>query len=591
MQQRQEFSQQDMVRQRLPIVIAALVFASGVLLYQLASFQWLSPDVSREFELRGRANYGAIRRLPAERGLIYDRDGQPLAFNAIQYEIGVSPNMVTEPREVAAQLAIILGLNEIDLYQRIISPTQWVQIARPVTAEVGQEIADLSRNSDDLNLTGVTIDPLSKRSYPQGALAGQVIGFVIEDNDNTRGAIGVEGYYNDQLAGRVLDQEVSTIPFALPEEEREGRRGNDLILTLDRDIQFWVETELLLAVNEQGATGGTIIVMDPRNGDILAMASYPTFDPNDFINVEDPDLLKNAAISQIYEPGSVVKVLTVAGALEKGAITPEWTYNDQGTLEVGGRLVENWDNNAYGVVDTNQLLINSLNIGAATVALEMGPENFYSSMRAFGFGQPTRVDLIGEEAGILKVPGDPDWSESDLATNSFGQGISVTPLQMITAVSAIANGGLMYQPRIVRQIIDGDEVTNADPTALGRPIKAETARIVRDMMVRVVQEGAPLAQLPGYAVAGKTGTAEIPSAVGYERGPNSSIASFVGFLPADDPQVIILVKIDRPNGKWGSEVAAPIFRRLAERLVILLQIPADGVRDQLISGGGIIDHP
>lgn len=592
MQQQQETIQQVMIRQRLPFVIIMLVLASVVLLYQLASFQWLSPDVAREFELRSRANYGAIRRLPAERGLIYDRDGQPLAINTIQYGIGVSPNLVTEPSQVASQLAVILGLDEIDLYQRLTSDREWEIIARPVTAEVGQEIADLANNSTDVSYVGLTIEPLSRRFYPQGALAGQVIGFVIEDNDGrTRGAIGVEGYYNDSLAGRILDQEVSTIPFDLPVEEQEGRSGQDLILTIDRDIQFWAEAELLLTINEQGASGGTIIVMDPRNGDILAMASYPTFDPNNFISVEDPDLLKNSAISEIYEPGSIMKVITVAGALEQGVITPEWTYNDQGVLEVGGRLIENWDNNAYGVVDTTNLLVNSLNIGAATVALEMEPEGFYSTMDEFGFGDATGVDLVGEEAGILKVPGDPDWSESDLATNSFGQGVSVTPLQMITAVSAIANGGLMYQPRIVRQRIDGDEVIDAQPTALARPISAETAATVRDMMVRVVEEGATLASIPGYSIAGKTGTAQIPSALGYETGTNSTIASFVGFFPADDPQVIVLVKIDRPTVQWGSEVAAPTFRRLAERLVILMQIPSDADRDRLASSGGIINNP
>jgi cell division protein FtsI/penicillin-binding protein 2 len=463
----------------------------------------------------------------------------------------------------------------------LLTNSSWEQIARPVTADVGQAIAEL-------DLLGVIINPLSQRSYPQTQLAAPVIGFVIEDNDNTRGALGVEGSYNDQLAGRVIDQEVSNIPFEIPLETRETRqRGMDVVLTIDRDIQFWAETELQRALEQYNSPRGAILIMDPRNGDILAMASAPTFDPNNFIQVEDPALLRNSTISDSYEPGSVMKVLTVAGALEKGVITPEWTYTDQGRLDIGGITVENWDDRAYGLVDTTTALVRSLNVGMATIAIQMGPEDFYAMLGAFGIGQPTRVDLPGEEAGILKVPGD-DWSESDLATNSFGQGVSVTPLQMLTAVNAIANDGLMMQPRVVRQIVDGDQVINAQPSAR-RAISAETARIVADMMVRVVEDpnGAPLARLDGYTIAGKTGTAQIPTPTGYSQ--NESITTFVGFFPADDPQVSVLIMLDRPNGYWGSQTAAPVFRRLAERLVILMGIPNDEIRRNLREEGGVVN--
>lgn len=573
--------QQQTIKRRLPLVIAFLVTLSVVLLIQLASYQWLSPDVAREFNLRAEANTSSVRRLPAERGLIYDRDGQALAFNAIEYGIGVSPSLVADPAQLAAQLALILDRDEFDIYQRIISDQPWALIARPVTAEIGDEIARLK---DEENQIAITIEPLSQRFYPQGMLAAPVIGFVIPDsNNNTRGAIGVEGYYNAQLAGRFLDQEVSNIPFDLPVDEEGNTRGKDIVLTLDRDLQFWAETELQLALAGSGANRGTIIVMNPTNGDILAMASLPTFDPNDFANVENPDLLRNPAISETYEPGSVFKVLTVAAGLDTGLITPGWTYNDQGSLEIGGRTIQNADRNAYGVVDATQLLVQSLNVGAATVGLEMGPDAFYSMMRRFGIGELTRVDLLGEESGTLKQPGDQDWSVSDLGTNTFGQGVSVTPLQMLTAVSAIANDGLMMQPRILKQVVDGDEATDAQPSALGRVITEETANLVTEMMVRVVEDpdGAPLAALPGYSIAGKTGTAQIPSPVGYETGANSTIVTFVGFMPADDPQVAVLIKLDRPDGYWGSRVAAPVFRRMAERLVILLGIPTDEVRRSL----------
>jgi cell division protein FtsI (penicillin-binding protein 3) len=237
------------------------------------------------------------------------------------------------------------------------------------------------------------------------------------------------------------------------------------------------------------------------------------------------------------------------------------------------------------------LLIDSLNVGAATVALEMGPELFYTSMDKFGFGRPTRVDLRGEEGGIMRVPGDEDWSESDLAANAYGQAISVTPLQMITAVSAIANDGLIYQPRVVAQIIDGDEVRNPQPTVT-RAISAETAHTLTDMMVRIAQENPTYIEnvtMPGYTIAGKTGTAQIASPLGYETCSTCAIASFIGFLPADDPQVIILVKLDRPRDYWGSVAAAPVFRNVAQRLVLLLGIPDDNVRQRLENAGGVIN--
>jgi cell division protein FtsI (penicillin-binding protein 3) len=576
-------SRQDTINRRVPFVIGFLVFVSGALLIAVSRYQWLPPSVQREFLLRGEQNVSTFRRLPAERGVIYDRDGEPLAFNTIEYEIGVSPNLIVDSRkiEVARQLAVILQRDELELLNQLETDSSWQLIARPVNAQIGQQIADL-------NLFGVIINPMSKRYYPQGTLASQLIGFVIPDNnDTTRGAMGVEGYYNQALAGRTLEEEVSNIPFVLPDDTRQtAQRGMDLVLTIDRDLQFWVETELQNAITNTNSTKGTIILMDPRNGDILAMASYPTFDPNNFTTVADPALLSNPAIGETYEPGSVMKVLTVAAALEQGVITPEWTYNDTGRLDVGGITVQNWDRNAYGVVDTTTLLVSSLNVGASTVALNMGKDEFYTRLRAFGIGVPTRVDLPGEEAGILKVPGDTDWSESNLATNSYGQGVTVTPLQMLTAVSAIANDGLMMQPRIVKQIITGDQVINSQPSALRRVISKETADLVAQMMIRVVEDenGVGRARVDGYTIAGKTGTAEIPSPTGYEA--NSSIVTFVGFFPADDPQVAVLVKLDRPTEYWGSMVAAPVFHDLAQRLIILMGIPNDQVRLQLENSGG-----
>ncbi|MFN8448592.1 MAG: penicillin-binding protein 2, partial [Anaerolineae bacterium] len=400
---------------------------------------------------------------------------------------------------------------------------------------------------------------------------------------------GVEGHYNEQLAGSVYQSSVSSIPFVVPVIDWQQERGRDVVLTIDRDVQFVAESELLDDINTYGASGGTIIVMNPRTGDILAMASYPSFDPNTYFNVEDESLLNNPAISDQFEPGSIFKVVAMASALEAGTITPDFTYNDQGSITVGGQQIRNWDGRAYGTVDATQILVDSLNVGMATIAVRMGPTSFYTMLDKFGVGRLTSIDLEGEQPGTLYVPGDENWSESNLGTNSFGQGVAVTPIQMITMAAAIANGGLMMQPRVVHEIVDGQTVIPSHPANLGRPISAETAREVTDMMVAVVNEGLDgKASVPGYTIAGKTGTEQISTPIGYEQG--AAIASFIGFFPADDPQVIILVKLDRPTDFWGSLTAAPAFAKLAERLAILLEIPTDDVRHALAAEGGAVSH-
>ncbi|HUN10560.1 MAG TPA: penicillin-binding protein 2 [Aggregatilineales bacterium] len=569
--------QRDVFNQRLPLVIVVMVIVSGALLLRMLSFQQLAPEVLNEL----RPDYDREVRLAAARGLVYDHNGQRLAVNTLEYRIGVSPNLVSDPPRTARLLATILGIDELEVFRAVTSTAVWELLASRVPAEIGQQVEQLK---NDGQLLAVTIEKIPRRSYPQGTLGAQLLGFVGGD---LKGYYGVEGRFQDQIAGRAREEIVSDIPFAVP-NDTEPDRGADIYLTIDRDIQFLVESQLALAVDQTGASGGTIIVMNPRNGNILGMASWPSFDPNAFLTA-DVEAWRNPAISDEYEPGSVLKVLTVAAGIEAGTITPNWTYNDQGRLDICGVPVLNWDRRAYGVVDTTGLLVNSLNVGAGTIALEMGPNSFYAMMSRFGMGRLTGINLAAEADGTMLTMGDPEWSQSNLCTNAFGQGIAVTPLQLVTAVSAIANDGLMMQPNVVERIVDGDQIIWSQPTALGRPISADTAHTVRDMMVQVVNQGLDEgARLSGYTVAGKTGTAEIPIPTGYRT--DRFIMSFIGFLPADDPQVIVLVKLDEPtSGNWASQVAAPVFRQLAERLVILLEIPPDAVRQALIEQGGAVN--
>lgn len=570
-------SRDEMFNQRLPVIIVGMVVLSALLILKLISFQQLSPDVVNELS----PDYNRTVKLASARGLIYDRSGQRLAVNTVEYRIGISPNLVANPQKSATQLAAILNLDELEVYKALTSDSLYVLLAPRVSAEQGQQVEKLKEDG----LTALQIEKIPRRNYPQGTLAAQILGFVGGD---LQGYYGVEGKFQDQLVGRPRTEVVSNIPFDLPPQQ-EADHGSDIYLTIDRDIQFLIESELAYSIDSTGAKSGTIIVMNPRTGDVLGMTSYPSYDPNNFQAEKNANAWKNPAISNEYEPGSIMKLITVASALENKTISKDWTYNDQGILDMAGIQVKNWDLKAHGVVDTTGVLVQSLNVGAANISLGMGPTDFYKFMSKFGFGRITGVNLEGEAAGTMHVPGDPDWSESNLLTNSFGQGVAVTPLQMITAVSAIANDGLMMQPNIVEKIVTNGQANISQPIALSHPISTETAHIVRDMMVAVVQNGLDDgASLPGYTIAGKTGTAEIAGPVKYRS--DAWIMSFIGFLPADDPQVIVLIKLDEPtSGRWASQVVAPIFKRLAEQLVVQMEIPNDATRKALQSQGAVVE--
>jgi cell division protein FtsI/penicillin-binding protein 2 len=574
--------QHEMLRRRLPIVVAGLITISVIMVIRMISFQApQDPRVTSYVQALRDANYGTTQVRTSPRGIIYDRNGQPLAVNTLLYRIGISPGLIGDREAAIQSLSVALNLDPLAV-SNIVSDTRSVYRLLATNVE-----PDTWRRVDALNYTAIQAEQIPRRYYPQGDLASQLIGLVGGGAEDLRGYNGVEGYYQGVLTGQTRSEEVSNLPFDVPaDDSNQPIRGADLVLTLDRDVQFLIETELRAALDSTGAPSGTIIVMNPNTGDILGMASFPTYNANEIPN--DARLLRNPAISDVYEPGSVFKVLTVAGALEEGVVTPDWTYVDQGVFPVGGEEIRNWDGVAHGVVDLTTALVDSLNIGMATIAVEeMGRDAFYARISAFGIGERTRVDLEGEEAGNLRIPGDPIWSESDLATNSFGQGVAVTPLQMLNAVNVIANGGLLMQPRVVSQVVRGTEVENREPVVIRRVLSPETARTVREMMIRVVNEGVDgLASVPGYTVAGKTGTAQIFTPIG----PDSrNMMTFIGIIPGDDPQISVLVKLDRPtSGQFASQTAAPVFARLAERLVLMLEIPTDEVRSQLAAKGGVI---
>jgi len=545
---------------RLWVVIIGLGFAAVIIVGRLIAFQIVQGPQWAE-----RTGDEVLVTANPDRGTIYDRHGTILAANGSDYQVSVSPNMVTEPEQLATALTSILQIPRLNIVDALES-TRPYEI---VEGRTSPQVAALIRG---LPYDGLHLDPLPRRFYPQGELLCHVLGYVDFNGD---GGSGVEGYYQQELAGEA-DSAVVNISPLTRQESVIAREGSDLVLTIDRSVQYLVEQHLARAVRAYRATGGTIIVMDPRTGAILAMANYPCFSPYRFFE-EDESLLPDPAISHQFEPGSVMKLVTMAAALDSGTVVPQSTYYDAGVLEVGGIKVYNWDRSAPGTTDMTTLLSRSLNVGAATLATWMGPETFYDYLQQFGFGRPTGIDLMAEASGTMPLPGSELWTESFLATNAFGQGLAVTPLQMIAAASALANDGYLMQPYLRQERRTGDEVYVHTPSVLSRPVSPETAHQLTAMAVTSVLREVPKAQVEGYTVAGKTGTAQIAENGIYLS--DDVIGSFIGWLPADEPEIIVLVKLDRPKtAPWGSETAAPTFAELAKELVVLLDIPPDDVR-------------
>ena len=559
---------------RLTLLVFFIVLGITVIVGRLVYYQIFMHEELRAWAVAQRTREEPI---PVERGDISDVSGSLLALDTTRWNVSVSPPLVFGGEELASDLARILDLPRTDILAEISSDRPWARLATGVDYEVGESIRAL-------DASGVNCEAVPGRFYPEGSLLAHVVGIV---NSTSTGFYGVEGYYDQVLRGteghKMIEKGPGDNDLPLPNiEEVPGQAGSSLVLTIDRNIQFIAQQELLKALDKYEAESGTVLILDPQTGAILADYSHPTYDPNDFLN-EERDLLADPAVSDMWEPGSIFKIVTWAAALDSGTISPGTTFYDEGALEVGGRVMRNWNRQGNGLVTMTDGLVKSLNTVAAFISTSMGKETFYNYLRRFGFGQLTQVDLQSEGPGMVKMPGDSNWFPSELGTNSFGQGIAVTPMQMIVAVSAVANRGTMMKPYVVHELISTDpqtgqeRVVQVQPMVVRRAISAQTAKTLTDMLVEVVEQGATEAQVPGYRIAGKTGTAQVPTAYGYHD--TDTIASFVGFAPAEDPQFIVLVKLDKPRASpWGSRTAAPTFSAIAERLFAYMQIPPDEIR-------------
>jgi cell division protein FtsI/penicillin-binding protein 2 len=415
-----------------------------------------------------------------------------------------------------------------------------------------------------------------------------VLGFV---NQEGEGFYGVEGYYDEWLAGKPITVHRAFIPIEA-ELEPDPPAGVNLVLTIDLGIQQMVETALKEAIESSLAESGQVIVMDPRNGEILAMAAWPVLDPNhyeswlpDETGEDKGNPVITPGVAGTYEPGSTFKVLTMAAALDLDRVKPETEFIDTGQIEVGGHTIRNWDGRSWGQQTMIGCLEHSLNVCLAWIGSDrLGATDLYAYLGRFGVGSLTGVDLAGEVSGELRTPRDPDWTEPDLGTNSFGQGVAVTPIQLVTAVSAIANHGDMVQPHIVRQVVGPQGAYWPQTSVIGRPISRQTADTLTEMLAKSLEGETRYASITGYRLAGKTGTAQIATEKGYD--PKWTVASFIGWGPLPDPQFMVLVRIDKPaTSPWGSVVAAPVFQEIAERLVVMLGIPPNADTAQFAANG------
>jgi len=559
---------------RVWLVVAAMGLGTIVVTLRLAQLQIIDHS---EYAAEARLTHISEVTLNDRRGALLDRSGYPLAASQTAYNVMVERDNWTDPATAAAaaqQLSEATGVPAQDML-RIVATVNVFEV--PVAKNIDYSKAVAVR---DLALPGVRLLESPQRVYPEGNIAAQLLGYVGQDNT---GLTGLESDLNSVLGG--AEGSLTYERDGLGREIAVGDRvetppepGANVVLTIDRYIQRLAEQELDSAIKAHQASGGTIIIVQPRTGEVLAMASRPTFD------ITKPDLssdsvlalFRNRAITDAYEPGSVFKLFTTAAALDQGLVNPGTSWYDSGEVDFGDWTIRNWDNSANGEQTVQDILTKSLNTGAAWLSSVCGPDVFYDYVSRFGFGASTASGLSGEVDGTVRSPvSDPaNWASVDMATNAFGQGLSATPLQVAMALAAIANGGTLMKPQFVKQIVGPLDTQTIAPESIRQVMSPETSRTLLDMMGVVADNASKsLLDVQGYRVGGKSGTANIADPNGGYK-PDTYISSYAGVAPLDNPQIAVLVKIDEPKDvPWGTVVAAPAFDHIAEQVLAYLKVP------------------
>lgn len=538
---------------RLQVVFLAIILAVFGLGLRLVSLQVVSAP---RYEAMG-VNKRLLRStLPASRGAIYDRNLQPIAVSAEARTIFADPAAIDNPAALAEQLSPILQRDPGDLLGSLTGGGRFSYLARGVAPSVGRAISELGVRS----MIGQI--PSSRRIYPAGRVGAQIVGFVGVDNE---GLSGLESAYDAMLQGRDGVREIERDRYgrAIPGAQflsRLPQAGEDLVLTIDRDLQWFAEQALVEALKVTTARSGIAIVMDPKTGDVLAMANAPLFDPSSYGKV-GADRRRNRAVTDAYEPGSVNKVITAALSIDDGLAWPGEMLKLPRALSIGGYTFRDLLPDADGKLTYAEALARSSNLATISVAKRLGKERLAAGLRSFGLGEPTGIGFPGESSGVLPAPS--TWDATSMATIPIGQGIAASPIQIASVYATLANDGVRVRPRLVRGVVAADGTLIENPIAPAeRAVSPLAAAQVRQMLVGVVEEGTGrLARIPGYLVGGKTGTAGKPlkNRRGYS---NEIITTFAGFAPADDPRFVVMVALDNPWPRFAATTAGPVFKEI-----------------------------
>lgn len=560
-------------KRRLHALTILVFICFAIITFRLFTIQVVYHD---KYVAAAKKQQWVSKKVPAVRGkiLVEEPDGTnyPVALNESKGYVYVVPPHVKDQELVASELSAILAQDKKEILDKISNKKNYyVLLKRKLTEEEVEKIAKTG-------LDGVNIEYEDWRYYPENSLGSHVIGYVDAEG---KGNYGIEGYYNEELSGKsgkiVLQTDAARKIQILGNNTSVGevQEGADVVLTIDRVVQQKAERILKETVDKYSAKGGQILVADPKTNKILAMASNPDYNLNEYSKA-DIASFKNGAVQSVWEPGSILKTVTMAVGIDSGAIQPDTTFNETGSVTVGGHTIKNSDGKAHGIVSMTYVLQESLNVGVVWVVEQMDKtyKKFHEYLDKFGFGTKTGIELEGEVSGNLKSY--EEAGKGDIARMSFGQAIAMTPIQAITAITAIANGGTLYKPYLVKEIINPDgEIIKNDPKAVRQVISKEAASKTGAMMVAVIEKGhGKQAKVPGYNFAGKTGTAQVPLENGKGYDANRNIGSFVMFGPVEDPRFVILVKIDEPKGlPFAESSAAPAAGKLAKELVTYYQIP------------------
>ncbi|OQA13674.1 MAG: Stage V sporulation protein D [bacterium ADurb.Bin363] len=514
------------------------------------------------------------------RGKILDRNGSILALSLQLYSIGVNPRLIDSPEKVAKQLSPVLSISEKELLEKMtFRGVEFIWIDRKVSDEIASKVKKL-------NIEGIYLlkEETGKRFYPNHNLACHIIGYTGIDD---QGLDGIEAIYENYLTGKagLLKAECDNFGRAIPQGKRELRPATDgcnLVLTIDKFIQYLAESELSKAIKKYKARSGTIIVMDPQTGEILALANYPNFDINKYTSTPK-SVLRNRGVCDSYEPGSTFKIILAAAALDCGKVSMTDVFPCGNSMQVGGWTIYNANDglaSEFGYENIKDIIKYSFNTGSVGIGMKIGTNIYFDYIKKFGFGSLTGIELPGEGEGIVLNP--EDWSVSSLATIAFGQGISVTPLQLVRSVAAISNGGKIMRPMLVKEILssDGHVVKTFTPEVEDVILKPSTTEKIVTILEEVISDGTgKKAQIPGYSVAGKTGTAQIVDGGVYSA--NKYISSFVGFVPSRNPRLVMIVKIDEARGVyWGGYVAAPVFGEVGRESLWYMGVPSEKYIDK-----------